>query len=620
MPSPGNALLLGARDSASDILKSFAANTTKYFKAVGNEAKIMTKEASSIAKVLVPIANLARLALAGVASFLNIFVKGGLLIKEVWNGVAAILGLIGTLFSILKSILVGIVSILKAVANAVLAVFQTLASAVGSLVGHIHSHLGTIAKYVLGTLAIVGGAFVATALAAEHAWQPVAQILGRLKIGGAGNLLGELRAFALETSRGLIISTKEVLSLAESALHLKVPVDQLKAMTAASIGLASALGISAGEAMDKLANATGPALEKLKALAQQGIDLAGEKVSTFTGLWQQFKNVLANNAQVLGERIAPGIAKIVDAIRPLLGLLESTGNLFAAVFNGIADVLAPILTKLVGWFAAAFAGFVAFGQTVTQNWTATWALVEALFAYYVETIKNILVNFFTVTLPAYFNWFKAFANAWLPVLGEGLKVGFVNLFKNLANVAAIGMSAIVSAIKGDEAIAQLKMNLIGVGWSRSLTEGFKSAITPELPTIADRVATPLEKALAKRAATIGIAFARVFGFNFDKQLEGFNEILNKKGGDKLKNEIGKLKALAGASSGHNNTSTLLESRTLVGPVGGGVSPEVKVLQQIVAIVAGAKQGIEDAAKQKADADRALLGAVQGANVGVLDIN
>ncbi|MGD9648380.1 MAG: hypothetical protein AB7U73_21900, partial [Pirellulales bacterium] len=303
-------------------------------------------------------------------------------------------------------------------------------------------------------------------------------------------------------------------------------------------------------------------------------------VSTFAGLWQSFKNVLAENAANLGEKIAPGIKLIVDALRPLLGLLESSGAAFAAIFNTVAAGLAPLLTVLVGWFAHAMAGFIAFGQTVIETWRLTWTLVATTLVYYALVIQETLRHFFTEILPAYFNWFKEFAQPWLQSLGEGLKVGFINLFLNLADVAGMGMAAIWAKITGDDAGAKILFKSMGSMFKRSLIEGFAmpEGGMPKLPEIAGREVSQLERDLKAQMGDLGSLLASAFGINFDKQLAGFNAILNGQAMKDVKNEIGKIGRLPGEGKGTPGSGgTLLESRFLTRAPGS--NPIEKLTQQ-----------------------------------------
>jgi len=650
MGSPSTALI-SAKDSASGVLKGVTDTIRDGLNTVAAAAVKATQGLSAISTVISPILGVVRILASTVAAVFVAFSALASIVNSTLQIIRSLFAILATLFNVLKAIMQTVLTVIKAVAGAIMAVFNSISNAVGKLAGGINSHLGTILKVALGVTAAIGAAFIAAALAAEKAWTPLAQTLGRMSIAGVSEkAIAGVREFAKEVRRATTMASADVVDLAEKAARLRIPEDQLKAVTGAAVGLASALNISTSEAMGKLADALRGDYDGFKNLipqlkgvtddtarlaivmgiAQQGIDLAAKKASTFGGLWQSFKNVLAENSALLGEKIAPGIAKIVDALRPLLGLLESTGDGFAKVFNGMADIIAPIITKLVGWFAVAYAAFFAFGQTVTANWTTTWELIKVSFEYYVLAISGTVKHFFTVQLPAYFNWFREFATSWLTALQGGFKTGFSALFQNIAQVAAVGWQAFKTPFantmsfllnKSGETILALGtswaewlanpagaaakslagglsgmaadsfgefidkgMNPKSLGqrikdaWTESLTSGFGGADTPTLPDVAGRQITDAEKDLGDRMRDLGAELGKEFNGNFERNMAGFNAILSGAPKDKVKGEIGGLKSL-GAEAGSGGGNNLLESRFLT-RAPGNLSVEAQILTNV----------------------------------------
>lgn len=635
MSSAAGTLLLGAKDSASDILKAAFSTMRDGLNTVAAVATKATKGLSAMATVLGPIVSVAQMLFGIVSSLFSV-------VSSLFAIVSNALKIIQSLFSILLGIFRAViavaktvVSVITSVVNAIGSLFSKVTGALGSLVGGSNSAFGKIVKYALAATAVVGGAFVAMAINAEHAWQPLAQTIGRIAIAGAGGAIKGIREFATEIRRATLTASADVVSLAEQAVRLRIPESQLKAVTAAAIGLSAALGISAESAMSKLGDALRHDFDALKSLipqlkgattdverlaivmrvAQQGIDLQGQSVSTFSGLWTAFKNVLSENAQVLGEKIAPGIKLIVDALRPLLGLLESSGNAFAAVFNTIAKNLAPIITQMVSWFATMYAGFLAFGQTVFQNWRQTWEFISTAFQYYATSISADVQHFFQNTLPAWFETFLSFTSNWAGALSAGLQTAFENLWQNVSAVSGVGWEhfktgfksflgdlgsmavdallrigkefasfalspvayssaaatqAAVDYFKGTQASAEESAKNWSAeyraAWSRSMTEGFKGVALPNMPDVAGRQISAAEADLKSRMQGLGKGLGDAFNANFDKQLEGFRAILGGKLPGDIKNQIGGLSLLDKDSKSKGNNggggNSLFESRFL----------------------------------------------------------
>jgi len=519
----------------------------------------------------------------------KLFVIAGVVfavIKDVLQSVVAVFSIIGTLFNVVKAIFEGLIVVIKTVISTVASVVSSVTSSVASLVGDSHSRLASLVKYALGAAAILAAAFVGTAIAASKAWEPLRETIGRLGIalGGQGGIAA-LRQFADEMARATVTASADILKLVESAVRLRVPEEQLKSVTTAAVGLAAALGITQDQALTALTKGLRGHMDALKEyipqlkgvtdqserlkiiqrVAGEGFELAAGKVSTFGGLWQQFTNVLAANAQRLGEAIAPGVKLLVDALRPLLGLLESTGSAFAVIFNTAAAVIAPVFTKLIGWLAVAYAAVVAFGKTVTGNWTETWQTVATAFAYYTTVIANIATHLLTGSLPALFEWFIEFARAWGDALGAGFRLAFSNLFDNLAAIAkvgwdylkeqfinglaALGMATVNGLLKVGAEFAKFIFNpaVYGGGggalryfsgvekqaddamkgwkeklkeaWSKNLTEGF-GGVEKSAPELAERSIGPIEKALAERLDGLLGGLRGKFDTKFDEALAG----------------------------------------------------------------------------------------------------
>lgn len=632
--SAAGELLIGAKESASDALRAIGGGLAF----IGKQGAATARGLSGIATVLNPILTMVGLLFAPILFVLKSLQSITVIAAGLLSIIRSLISLIGTLLTVLKALAQLVFTIFRALGAALVALFRTVGDTIGKLVGGVNSHLGTILKVALGVTAAIAAAFIGTALAAERAWQPLAQTIGRLRIAGVAQAaIAGLRDVARDIRRATLTASAEVVSLAEKAAQLGVPQAQLKATAAAAVGLGQALGMDAATALGKIVDAMKGDFDGLKNLipalkgvtdqkarlavvsrvAQQGLDLAGQSANTVSGLWTAFKNVLAENAAVLGEKIQPGITKIVTALRPLLGLLESSGESFARVFNGMADLIEPVVTRLVRWFAVAYAAFFAFGKTVTSNWRTTWELVKVSLEYYLTVIVASTKHFFTSTLPAVFNWFVDWAKAWAAKLGEGLRGAFDALFTNLAAVAEVGWDgfkdkfsqlfydllkiagtglgslaaafakwltnpagAAGSAIASGAAQAmESQINAINTSdwksklkkaWSESLTEGFDANVPmPALPNLPKRKQSFAETGLGLQMKELFASISKEFGINFDQYLAGFNAILDGTAMKNAKDAAGGISAIdkSKAKGDGGSGNTLLESRFMSGATG-----------------------------------------------------
>lgn len=248
------------------------------------------------------------------------------------------------------------------------------------------SVIGSIIKGTIGTVIALGAAMVASAVGSSLAWEPVVDRLARMKLI-IGDAIGEIRKQVESLGPALAKSGGELLKLAEKAAFLGIPAANIRDVTLAAEGLAAALGIKDSEALSKLEKALHNNMDGLEELipklegvtdrsermkivmeiATKGLELQRDRMGTLSGLWDSFKSTLADNAAVFGERIAPGIKLIVEALRPLLGMLGG-GSGLASLFNKAAQIIAPAITAMIegiGYLQSAF----------TVAWNEIFALI-----------------------------------------------------------------------------------------------------------------------------------------------------------------------------------------------------------------------------------------------------
>jgi hypothetical protein len=553
-------------------------------------------------------------------------------VKDVLQSIVAVFSIIGSLFSVVTAVFEGLINAVKAVTSAVASVISSVSSGVAKIVGDSHSRLAQFLTYAAGAAIIAGAAFIAAGIAAEHAWQPLADTLARISIAGtSAKTIGGLRELADQISLATTVASSKVLELAENAVRLRIPADSLQAVTAAAVGLSAALGIGQSEALGALNKALRgnvdalkeyiPQLKGVKDQTQQitiiqqaaaaGFDLAAKKASTFAGFWAQLKNVFAANAQRLGEAIAPGIKLVVDALHPLVGMLQSSGAGFAAVFNGLAAIVAPILGTIVGGLqylqtallvvldllpqvgggfdgvaasvrvaaaavdramkaiATGMLSAFALAKTLVIDWRTTWELMKSTVEWAAAEVIAIARHFFKDQFAPLFAWFTENAKTWLGQLGEGLKTGFVNLFANLGNVVSEGWDALVLYFTGG---GKGGFQGIGASWKNNLLEGFRFTATA-LPELAGRQVDAAQEELRKRIGSLSGKIGQEWQAELDKALANFNARLGQTAQDP-KVAIDGLKKLPkddSASKGHADGNNLTESRLLTRAPGGVIA-------------------------------------------------
>ena len=601
MAKPGTwAFGITAKDEASTVISRMGTLAKNDLKDMGAAAKIagdaLTTGFINVAKLFAFVGN----AIKGIVITLNAFVQGIIGVGRIVTAtIGGIISIFRALFSIIKAIAQTIIAIFRAIGEAVMGLFRSLMGAIMGLFGLGHGYIATFVKYTMGALAAVTAAIIGTAIAAEHAWQPMSDAIARIGIIGAGAAVKGLREFSVEMRRATGIGSAAMVALAEQALRLGIPADKLKAVTATAVGLSYALGITAADAMSKLGAAmdgdtaglqrlipglkgAGSEAEKMAlimGIARQGIDLAASKTSTFAGLWQSFKSVLAENSVLLGEKIAPGIKLIVDALRPLLGLLESSGDGFAAMFNSAAKFLVPVITAMVKGFAIGLSAVIAFGQTLITEWRLVWELVKGTVLFY---WNEIWANgdAWAHNMMAILSWLGSNIFTWLQQLGEVLKEAFSAMFAALYDMAKFSWDQMFIVMMGGKAMGSKEyLHRMGVEWSSAMMTGWKKGLETftaptALPPMVSRTMTAAQAALDTLLKWQQSQLGKSLGINFDAQIAAFRAILAGGAKGKAKDAVSGLEI--GPGKGGGSGGNMLESRFLT-RAPGGLTPTEQLL-------------------------------------------
>lgn len=181
--------------------------------------------------------------------------------------------------------------------------------------------------------------------------------------------------------------------------------------------------------------------------------------------------------------------------------------------------------------------------TALQNWetTADLAVTNVQLAF--AAWYNDMAHFFTVAIPAYWDWF---GNNWSKVLTDmanWAKTVFVNIGKNIWNF----LQGVWGWLKGDG---------FSFEWT-GLTDGFKATMD-ELPKIAERALGPLEAELANKSLELSAKLATAQQNRLNSKIDT-GELLAK-----AASEAAGAKIAGIGSSGPAGVSSATESRFMVG--------------------------------------------------------
>lgn len=176
---------------------------------------------------------------------------------------------------------------------------------------------------------------------------------------------------------------------------------------------------------------------------------------------------------------------IVGAVKTVIGVISGLTKVFGLVKGAIAALTGPI-----GWIIAGIAALIAIGIALWKNWDKVKEFASKLWNDLKNgftNVKDVIVNFFTVTIPEAFN---SFVNK-LKSIFDTVKNSVINFF----TVIPEAFNSFVEFISGIpetvmEFLSQLFLEDIpyavgyGIGWLvTKVTEGFNDTVEffKELP-------------------------------------------------------------------------------------------------------------------------------------------
>lgn len=174
---------------------------------------------------------------------------------------------------------------------------------------------------------------------------------------------------------------------------------------------------------------------------------------------------------------------------------ESATGPIDTLFGFVRDVFTAMLEIAVGYFTAVQVGWQNLPEVASFAWNKIQLGAVSLF--------EDLTHFFTVVAPELIGWF---ADNWQEVFTDIFnytKTVVENMFENLVQF----FTGVIQWLSGEEG---------GFEWV-GLTEGFESSLK-ELPRIAERELTGLEKELISKTGEQGARLAGAFQDQFNKNM------------------------------------------------------------------------------------------------------
>lgn len=259
------------------------------------------------------------------------------------------------------------------------------------------------------------------------------------------------------------------------------------------MGEADKLGITFDRPTAKMAENINDSISRItQSFKGLGVKLLGPFLPEIERIVTQAVSWVQANLPMIGNiisSVANGILEtwkflytfwtmVFDAIG---NVLESFGVDFSSSGNLIDSVVKGIVS-IIKWFATGFITAVTFIEVIFTQFPNTLRIIFLSAGLAIVGFALDIKHWFTVTLPAYIEWFSTH---WREVFTDIWNITttiFTNLWSNITKL----WTAIKNYLSGD-------------GWQfdwKPLTEGFKSAMT-DLPQIAERQLSDVEKQMTK---------------------------------------------------------------------------------------------------------------------------
>ncbi len=341
--------------------------------------------------------------------------------------------------------------------------------------------------------------------------------------------------------------------------------------------------------------------EKLAAvskLASDAMIMQSESVGILTQLGNGFGNLLERVGS--GQSVVTTLAGVLgDILVPAIDFVDEK----IVSLGGAADFLKESL-------ATAFA-FVS--ATVETVWNDIGLILERgklSFLLFAESSILSIEHAFTVQMPAYVVWFTDNFFNLLQDLATGAITIVSNLGKNIADAFGAYWHYITEGWSQGESLSDLATNIGNIA-TRNLLDGFEP-VTSELPKIADRAMSNVEKDLTQQMKGIDDKLGQDFGKAFDRSMSKMKSTLadtQKEVEVDLKLKPPNPDLLNVNQKIESKQNTAIESRVMVR------GPSDDPMQKQLALQAKQVELLQQLAAQKQAADAAAR-MMQASNTGL----
>lgn len=213
------------------------------------------------------------------------------------------------------------------------------------------------------------------------------------------------------------------------------------------------------------------------------------------GGWAKAWDTVKNAAMAFWDWLEPVREVLGLLFTTLLGLVKELYDVVAGALLHAFKVLWALVDSRVGTAIVSFEvlattirDYVVNGLLmvvyVLKNWQTFWNMAATAAVLALEKTRSVVMHFFISVLPPYIVWaVREFKRFWMSV-----GIGAAIAFKNIAANAAILGTNLPDLLTGKKNVWDIQWNKILGGWSH---------VVGELPKIAKRVKSPLEKVLER---------------------------------------------------------------------------------------------------------------------------
>lgn len=368
------------------------------------------------------------------------------------------------------------------------------------------------------------------------------------------------KQLARELESFLLVPEEEIASVIKLADSLKVNEEQMESLTLAAYGLAKATGDDAVASLrDLLAFAQGdktafdeliPTLKgvedaqgKFALIVEQvniGLQRQTEELGTAAGASTRAQLAMENFQVQVGASLAPAKAMAASFFSTLIdgatSYVPSAEILNSAILSN-ANVMTSLQKKAIEYAVVIESAFTSIPDYVS--------FAAAKFGLALETMRADAEHTFTVTIPAYGEWFSREFPGFIVSAAQSVQTVLMNLVMNSGEIMSLFMDAITGNLEGG--FTELGQKL-SAKLAIAVAEGAADLKVPELPEIPERQQTTLEILLEDKAFKSSMAIANNYVDTLKKRMASFELQLGKVDTPELPNLQAALDAIKTAAA------------------------------------------------------------------------